>query len=82
VVPDEPDQPEAKDEGVRLHSELEHEIGRFRHPVGEVERLAHEASEGEADTTPVILIVLIGSGVAVLVAVVIGLAVLVARLAG
>ena len=82
MVPDEPEQPRPKDEDVRLHSELEHEIGRFRHPVEEVERLAHEASEGEADTTPVILIALIGAGVAVLVAAVIGLAFLVASLVG
>jgi hypothetical protein len=83
-VPDETERPEAEheDEEVRLHSELGHEIGRLRHPVDEVERLAHEASEGEADTTPVILIVLIGAGVAVLVAAVIGLAVLVASLVG
>jgi len=82
-MPDEPDRPQpADDPGARLHSELGHEIGRLRHPVGEVERLAHEASEGEADTTPVILIVLIGAGVAVLVAAVIGLAFLVASLFG
>ncbi len=81
MVPDEPE-PRPEDQDVRLHSELEHEIGRFRHPVEEVERLAHEASAGEADTTPVILIVLIGAGVAVLVAAVIGLAFLVASLVG
>ena len=78
--PEAPGPPEADD--ARLHSELGHEVGRLRHPVEEVERLAHEASEGEADTTPVILIVLIGAGIAVLVAAVIGLAFLVAGLVG
>lgn len=80
-MPDEHDQPPTDDpDDVRLHSELGHEAQRMRHPVDEVGRLAHEAAEGEADTTPVILIVLIGAGVAVLVAVVIGLAFLVAGL--
>ena len=80
---DEIDQPRSDDpDDVRLHSELGHEIGRMRHPKDEVERLAHEASEGDADTTPVILIVGIAVGVAVLVALVIGLAFLVASLVG
>jgi hypothetical protein len=82
-VPDEPDQPQpADDPDARLHSQLGHEVGRLRHPKDEVERLAHEASEGEADTTPVILIFLIALGVGVLVAAVIGLAFLVAALFG
>jgi len=82
-MPDEPEHPQpADDPESRLHSQLGHEAGRLRHPVGEVERLAHEASAGEADTTPVIVIVLIGGGIALLVAAVIGLAFLVAALLG
>ena len=79
----ESEQPEAQEhEEYHLHSELGHELARLgRHPIQEVERLTDEARDGEADTTPGILIAGIAVWVTIVVVVVIGLVVLAAYLA-
>jgi hypothetical protein len=70
------------DEEFHLHTELGHEIARLgRHPVREVERLAEEAREGEAETTPGIVIAGITVWMVVLVTAVIGAVLLAAYLA-
>jgi hypothetical protein len=82
-----PSQPAGESEGseseeFHLHSELGHEITRLgRHPVHEVERLAEEARDGEADTTPGIVIAGIAVWVTIVVVVVVGLVFLAAYLA-
>ncbi len=49
--------PDESDQDYALHTEIGHEAKRLvRHPIQEIERLEHEAAEGEADTTPAILI--------------------------
>jgi hypothetical protein len=78
-----PGEPEGREpEEFHLHSELGHELGRLgRHPVQEVERLAEEARDGEADTTPGIVIAGIAVWVTIIVVVVVGLVFLAAYLA-
>jgi hypothetical protein len=79
--PEKPDAPEHEEE-YHLHSELGHELARLgRHPIHEVERLTEEARDGEADTTPGILIAGITVWVTILVVVVVGLVFLAAYLA-
>jgi hypothetical protein len=64
--------PDETDQNYALHTEIGHEARRLvTHPIKEIERLEHEAEEGEADTTPAILIGVIAVVVTVLVAVVI-----------
>jgi type IV secretory pathway TrbD component len=49
--------PDESDQDFALHTELGHEAKRLvAHPIKEIERLEHEAAEGEADTTLAILI--------------------------
>ena len=78
--PGEAEEPEPEE--YHLHSELGHELSRLgRHPVHEVERLADEARDGEAETTPGIVIAGIAVWVTIVVVVVIGLVFLAAYLA-
>ena len=76
------DPPPGSDPEYHLHSELGEEAKRLAtHPREEAHRLAEAIEEGKTGTTPLLVMVTIGAGIALLVAVVIVLAFVVSGLA-
>lgn len=67
--------PDETNQDFVLHTEIGEEAKRLaKHPVEEIERLEHEAAVGEADTTPAIVIGVVGVVVALVVALVLVIA--------
>jgi hypothetical protein len=61
-----------------LSQEIREEVAHLvRHPIEELKRLEHVAAEGDAPTTPLLTVIGVGLGVAVLFAAVLGLTLLV-----
>jgi hypothetical protein len=72
----------APDPDYHLHTELAEETKRLAtHPREEAHRLAEELREGETETTPLIALSGLVLGIGVLLAIVIALVFLIARLA-
>jgi len=64
-----------------LAQELREEVAHLvRHPIEELKRLEHVAADGDSPTTPMLTVIGIGLGVAVLFAAVLGLTLLVVDL--
>lgn len=60
-----------------LVQELREEVGHlFTHPIEELKRLEHVAADGDSPTTPMLTVIGIGLGIAVLFAGVLGLTLL------
>jgi len=65
-----------------LTQELREEVAHLaRHPIAELRRLEHVAADGDSPTTPLLTVIGVGLGVAVLFAAVLGVTLLVASLA-
>jgi len=61
-----------------LSQELREEVAHLvRHPIEEIKRLEHVAADGYSPTTPLITVIGVGVGVALLFAAVLGLTLLV-----
>jgi hypothetical protein len=69
--------PPGRDPDFQLHSEIAEEVERLASsPREEVRRLGSELSEGEAETTPLIALSIVGIGAGLIVAIVLGLVLL------
>jgi hypothetical protein len=69
--------PPGRDPNFQLHTEIGEEVERLvTGPREEIRRLGGELSEGEAETTPLIALSVVGIGASLIVVVVIGLVVL------
>jgi hypothetical protein len=74
--------PPGRDPNFHLHHEIGEEVERLATgPREEIRRLGGELTEGEAETTPLIALSVVGIGASVIVAVVIGLVALAIYLA-
>jgi hypothetical protein len=74
--------PPGRGPNLHLHHEIGEEVERLAtSPREEIRRLGGELTEGEAETTPLIALSVVGIGAIVIVAVVIGLVVLAIYLA-
>ncbi len=64
-----------------LAQELRDEFAHLaRHPIEELKRLEHVAADGDNPTTPLLTVIAVGLGVAVLFAAVLGLTLLIVSL--
>jgi hypothetical protein len=67
-VSETPDDPQGTD---LLTQELKEEAGRLvHHPISELKRLEHVVEEGDNATTPLLLTLAVGAGLAIVVALV------------